>query len=72
MSRCAIDTGGGSRISPGGQRAAQLVPAVPVRLGDLLVVHLDLELARGPDARKPSIRLCGIGHGWLPTYRDPG
>ena len=70
MIRCAIETGGGSRTSPPSIAARSSVPAEPAGLGDLVGVDPDL-LAAGGVARNPSIRLCGIGQGWLPRYRTP-
>ena len=48
MMRCAIETGGGSRSVAAVHRGAQVVPAVPVRLGDLVGVDADLRARRPP------------------------
>src|SRR6185312_1699532 len=64
----AMDTGGGSAISraliaaSSSSRLNQYASAISSR-------STTMAWPAGASARKPSIRLRGIGQGWLPTYR---
>src|SRR5580692_6679772 len=67
MMRCAIETGGGSSRSPlstAARRSSRLYQCASAISSASTVISV-LPVA---SARKPSIRLCGIGHGWLPRY----
>ena len=67
---CAIDTGGGSSSSPAATSAAS--SARVRKRASAISSSSTVICCPGPaSARNPSIRLCGIGQAWLPTYRMP-
>ena len=66
MIRCAMDTGGGSSTSPV-ETAAVSCSRVNHRASAISSSSTTISCSPGALATKPSIRLRGIGQGWLPT-----